>query len=131
MIFLKRLIKNKDKIQTNNFDFKNIATNNNNAGSGTNNNIASVSLLKIQNTNPLIMNNYDAKINSSNLDMKSQFLEFKGNYEIKKEENFDRKPIFSKEKYSDNFLLLHKNENKQEFTEKSNENFGFRFNYNL
>ena len=89
------------------------------------------SFLKTQNINS--MNIQETKMNINHLEIKNQF------YDLKKEENsdkrslFEKKPLFSKEKYSDVFSTTqqHKSENRQEHNNPQNDNFVFRFNYNL
>ena len=90
------------------------------------------SCLRSQNINAV--NNQEIKINGNNVEIKSQY------FDLRKEENWDKKnimekkPLFSKEKYSDIFTSSQsqpKNENKNEHNNTLNDNFVFRFNYNL
>lgn len=91
------------------------------------------SFLKTQNINS--MNVQETKMNINHLEIKNQFYDLKKEETSEKKNFFEKKPLFSKEKYSDIFSTTttqqHKSENRQEHNTPQNDNFVFRFNYNL
>ena len=80
------------------------------------------------------MNIQETKMNINHLEIKNQFYDLKKEENLEKKNLFEKKPLFSKEKYSDIFSTTqqqHKSENRQEHNNPQNDNFVFRFNYNL